>query len=296
MNGEGVRYPAFLIGGPHARPAAFNGPEGLFVSSRHRPSIGDKIGEVLVDSAGQSWTLHTITAVGRWGSWNEQLSLWWKRRYRVEYGATEGPAVTIEDVKSRLISSLAKSGKELHANLEVEKRWRWRVRKEWEEYPDKIQNIKSWIEFERAIYSSGISSDGWFRSYGRSNREEYIVVVIPTLTLMGSVRYFGVGVVNLPAVVASIIAGIILPGLLLRAAVERRLHDFEFRGTILYFPIIVMFYWFIVECFRGGLHFTDWPGWVVFAICAILVLALAIPPGTKGRNYYGPPPNPGPSL
>ena len=123
-----------------------------------------------------------------------------------------------------------------------------------------------------------------------------MAVVVPSLALMGSVRDFGPGSVGAVPVLTSILAGIIVPGLLVRAAVERRLHDFEFRGTLLYLPALILFTWFVMESLRGGLHFPDRPGWVTFAVCATLVLALAIPPGTKGRNYYGPPPNPGPSL
>src|ERR1700744_2966596 len=70
MNGEGVCYPAFLLGGSNAKFMAFKGPEGLFVSERFRPAVGARIEDVLIDSSGRSWTLHAVTAVGRWGAWD----------------------------------------------------------------------------------------------------------------------------------------------------------------------------------------------------------------------------------
>ena len=295
MNGEGVSYPAFLLGRLGAKPKSFEGPEALFISDRYRPPVGKSVNQVLVDVSGRSWTLHRITAVGRWGSWRRRLSLWWRRQYLVEYEATEGPVLSFDQVKARLLDSAEKIQANLYADSDIDRRGK-RSLKDWKKVPELVAEVDSYEELGRAMIPRTLTSDGWFRSYGRSNRTEYLTIVVPALTLIESIWYFRFGFDSELAFAASIVLGVLLPSALIFSAMLRRIHDFAFSGILLYFVSLLWFCWPIARDIYAMERFVDRPGGATLLAGAILVLALAIPPGTQGRNRHGPPPNPGPSL
>lgn len=296
MNGEGVQYPAFLLGRLGAKPKAFRGPGALFISDRHRPLVGHSVNQVLVDVSGRSWTLHKITAVGRWGSWDRRLSLWWKRRYLIDYEATEGPLLSWEEVKARLLQSAAKIQANLHADADLERKLEKRVLKDWKKVPELVAGIDSFEELGRAMIPRTLTSDSWFGIYGRSNRQEYLIVVVPAMALVGSVWRFGFGNSGTLFFAASLILGILVPAALILAALERRLHDFALNGGVLGIILPLPITLLAGLDLQGRLRFGDRAGGATLAVCAILILALAIPPGFRERNRYGPQPNPGPSL
>lgn len=296
MNGEGVQYPAFLLGRLGAKPKSFRGPGALFISDRHRPLVGHSVNQVLVDVSGRSWTLHRITAVGRWGSWDRLLSLWWKRQYLVDYEATEGPVLSWDEVKATLIQSAAKIQANLPSDNDAGKKPGARVLKDWKKVPELVAEIDSFAELGQAMIPRTLTSDGWFGTYGRSNRAEYLAVVVPAMALLGSVWWFGFGGGRGLAFAASLILGVLTPAALILAVVVRRLHDFGVSGGILglILPLpLTLLTGFDLE---GKLRLGDRAGGATLTVCAILILALAIPPGFRERLRYGPQPNPGPSL
>jgi len=91
--------------------------------------------------------------------------------------------------------------------------------------------------------------------------------------------------------VADFVLGIVLAWLI-GAAAARRCHDFGWR----FYPFVML--WLAIAAVEQGvsqyLHFAG--GWLSAAVLVLLILALAIPPGTRGENQYDPQPNPGPSL
>lgn len=296
MNGEGVRYPAFLLGGQNAKFMAFNGPEGLFISERFRPAFGDKMEDVLIDSTGRSWILHAVVAVGRWGSLSEVVRLWWKRRYRVEYDATEGPVLSIEEVRSRLSDAASAVRKSVLRDRQIDKdQRRWRLER-WREVQESIVAAESFASLTPAMWPHLLSSDGWFSGYGRSNRAEYASVVVPAMALMGAVWHFRFGAGNVIAGLASILIGFLLPALLGLAAVLRRLQDFGVGISLASFPLAVAFVWVIREGVAGHLQVGERPGLGLIAVFGIFLSALAVLPGIRGEYQFGPEPNPGPSL
>jgi uncharacterized membrane protein YhaH (DUF805 family) len=296
MNGEGVRYPAFLLGGPDAKFMAFNGPEGLFISERFRPAVGARMEDVLIDSSGRSWTLHAVMAVGRWGGWGEVAGLWWKRRYLVEYEATEGPVLSIEDMRARLSDAASAMRKAVLRDRQLDKdQRRWRL-KRWDEVQEDIVAAKDFGTLTPAMWPYLLSSDGWFSGYGRSNRAEYVSIVVPVMALMGSVWHFKFGAGNMIAGWASLTIGFLLPGMLGLAAMFRRLHDFGIGVVLAAFPLMVALNWVISEARVGHLQVGDRPGWAMIAVFGICLSALAVLPGIPGENRFGSEPNPGPSL
>jgi uncharacterized membrane protein YhaH (DUF805 family) len=296
MNGEGIRYPAFLVGGPNAKFVAFKGPEGLFVSDRFRPTVGDKMEGMLIDSSGRSWTLHAVTAVGRWGAWGEVVRLWWKRRYLVEYEATEGPVLSIEDLRVRLSEVASAMRKSALRDRQIDKEQRgWRL-KRWSEVQEYIATAENFESLTPAMWPYILSSDGWFSGYGRSNRVEYVAVMVPVIALMGSVWYFKFGGGNTIAFWASLAVGFVLPGILGLAVIFRRLHDFGIGFVLAALPLMVAANWVMWEAGAGRLRVGERPGWAMIAVFVTFLSALAILPRISGKNRFGPEPNPGPSL
>jgi uncharacterized membrane protein YhaH (DUF805 family) len=296
MNGEGVRYPAFLLGGPTARFMAFKGPEGLFVSERFRPAVGARMEDVLIDSSGRSWTLHAVTAVGRWGAWEVVAGLWWKRRYLVEYEATGGPVLSIEDMRAKLSDAASAMRKSVLRDRQLDKdRRRWGLER-WRKVQEDIAAAESFGTATPAMWPYLLPSDGWFSGFGRSNRAEYVSVVVPVMVLMGSVWHFRFGAGNMIAGWASLTIGFLLPGLLGLAAMFRRLHDFGIGFSLASLPLLAAFIWVIREAMAGNLQVGDRPGWVMIAVFGVFLSALAVLPGVRGANQFGPEPNPGPSL
>lgn len=296
MNGEGVCYPAFLVGGPNAKFVAFNGPQGLFVSERFRPAVGDKTEDVLIDSSGRSWTLHAVTAVGRWGSWSEVVGLWWKRRYRVEYEATEGPILSVDETRARLSDAAAAMRKSVLRDRQIDKEERGWGLKRWDEVQQDIAAAKNFETVTPAMWPHIPSSNGWFSFNGRSNRAEYVSVMVPVVVLMGSVWHFRFGAGNMIAFWASLTVGFVLPGILGLAVLFRRLHDFGIGFILSFLPLFAGFYWLAREVAVGNLQVGDRPGWPMIAVFGIFLSALAVLPGIPGVNRFGPEPNPGPSL
>jgi uncharacterized membrane protein YhaH (DUF805 family) len=296
MNGEDVRYPAFLVGGPKAKFAAFKGPEGLFISDRYRPAVGDEMEDVLIDSSGRSWTLHAVRDVGRWGAWNRVVGLWWKRRYLVEYEATEGPALSTEEMRVRLSDAASAMRKSQIRNREIDKDQRfWRL-KRWDEVEQDIAAAKNFDTATPAMWPYILSSDSWFSFDGRSNRAEYASIMIPVVVLMGSVWHFRFGAWNTIAFWASLTIGFLLPGILGLAVMFRRLHDFGIGLVLSFIPLFAGFYWLAKEVAVGNLQVGERPGWAMIAVFGIFLVALAVLPRIRGENQFGPEPNPGPSL
>jgi uncharacterized membrane protein YhaH (DUF805 family) len=296
MNGEGVRYPAFLLGGSRAKFIAFKGPEGLFINDRYRPAVGDKMEDVLIDSSGRSWTLHAVSNVGRWGSWNRVIGLWWKRRYLVEYEVTEGPVLSIEEMRVRLSDAASAMRKSQLRNREIDKEQRsWRLTR-WDEVRQDIAAAKSFDTATPAMWPYILSSDGWFSFGGRSNRAEYVTIMVPVVVLMGSVWHFRFGGGNAIASYASLIVGFLLPGILGLAVIFRRLHDFGIGFTLAFFPLLAVCTWAAREIFVGNLQVGERPGWAMIAALGTSLSALAILRGIPGKNRFGPEPKPGPSL
>jgi uncharacterized membrane protein YhaH (DUF805 family) len=296
MNGEGVRYPAFLLGGPNAKFLAFNGPEGLFVSERFRPIVGARMEDVLIDSSGRSWTLHAVTAVGRWGAWGEVAALWWKRRYRVEYEATDGPVLSIEEMRARLSDTASAMRKSVLRDRQIDKdQRRWGL-KRWDEVQEDVAAAENFGTLTPAMWPCLLESDGWFSGYGRSNRAEYLSVVVPVMTLMSVVWHFRFGAGNVIAGWASVTIGFLVPGILGLATMFRRLHDFGISFLLSFFPLMAALYWVLKELIVGHLQVGDRPGWAMIAVFGIFLSALAILPGIPGENQFGPEPNHGPSL
>ena len=296
MNGEGVRYPAFLLGGPNAKFMAFNGPEGLFVSERFRPTVGARMEDVLIDSSGRSWTLNAVTAVGRWGAWGEVAGLWWRRRYLVEYEATEGPVLSIEDMRTMLSDAASAMRKSVLRDSQIDKdQRRWRL-KRWDQVQEDIAAARNFGTLTPAMWPYLVPSDGWFFGHGRSNRAEYVSVVVPVVALMGSVWHFRFGAGNMIAGWASLTIGFLLPGILGLAAMFRRLHDFGIGFTLASFPLLAALMWVTREAIVGNLQVGDRPGWAMIAVFGLFLSALAVLPGIPGENQFGAEPNPGPSL
>jgi uncharacterized membrane protein YhaH (DUF805 family) len=297
MNGEDVCYPAFLVGTSlRAKFLAFNGPEGLFISERFRPIVGATMDDVLIDSSGRSWTLHTVTAVGRWGGLAKVVGLWWKRRYRVDYEATDGPVLPIEDMRATLTDAASAVRKSVLRDRQIDKEQRgWRL-KRWAEVQENIAAAENFGTLTPAMWPYLLSSDGWFSGYGRSNRAEYVSVVVPAMTLMAGVWHFKFGDGNVIAGWASMVVGFVLPGLLGLAAMFRRLHDFGINFTLSSFPLLAAFMWVVRERTVGNLQVGERPGWAMIVVFGIFLAALAVLPGIPGENQFGPEPNPGPSL
>jgi uncharacterized membrane protein YhaH (DUF805 family) len=296
MNGEGVRYPAFLLGGPKAKFVACSGPEGLFVVDRYGPAVGGKMEDVLIDSSGRSWTLHAVADVGRSGAWNKVVGLWWKRRYLVEYEATEGPVLSIEEMRARLSDAASAMRKSQLRNREIDKEQRfWRL-KRWDEVLQDIAAAKNFETVTPAMWLYSLPPDSWFSFDGRSNRAEYVSVMVPVILLMGSVWHFRFGDGNAVAFWTSLIVGFLLPGILGLAVVFRRLHDFGIGLVLSFIPLFAGFYWLAKEFAAGHLQVGERPGWAMIAVFGIFLSALAILPRIPGNNRFGPEPNPGPSL
>lgn len=296
MNGESVRYPAFLLGGPKAKFMAFEGCEGLFVSGRFRPIVGARMEDVLIDSSGRSWTLHAVTAVGRWGAWSEVAGLWWKRRYLVEYEATDGPVLSIEEMRARLSDAASAMRKSVLRDRQIDKdQRRWRL-KRWDQVQEDIVAAENFGTLTPAMWPYLLPSDGWFSGYGRSNRAEYVSVVVPVMALMGSVWHFRFGAGNVIVGWVSLTIGFLLPGILGLAAMFRRLHDFGINFVLAFFPLMAALTWAVREVLVGHLQVGGRPGWAMIAVFGIFLSALAVLPGIEGENQFGPDPNPGPSL
>jgi len=295
MNGEGVSYPAFLLGEQDAKPLAFNGPEALFISGRFRPPLGPMKESILVDSSGRGWTLHAITAIGRWGSWKKRLLLWWRRQYLVDYDATEGPAISLDQLKTHMLQKTAASETALRADTEVDESVRQYYLEGWARARETLVAAHTFQGVADAMGPCSLYADNWFSGRGRSNRAEYLVVVISALVISSLAGLVAFVVGPTFSLAIDLTLGLAVPVWLIGAAAARRSHDF---GWSLYpFILACMVIGAVVEgAHRSPNSPNDPYAWVLIAFFPMLILALAIPPGTSGENRYDPQPNPGPSL
>jgi uncharacterized membrane protein YhaH (DUF805 family) len=214
----------------------------------------------------------------------------------VEYEATEGPVLSIEEVRARLSDAASAMRKSVLRDRQIDKdQRRWRLER-WRQVQEHIVVAENFGTLIPAMWPYVLSSDGWFSGYGRSNRAEYVSVVVPVIAIMGSVWHFKFGAGNAVAGWVSLTIGFLLPGLLGVAAVLRRLHDFGIGFVLSSFPLTVALIWVIREARVGHLQVGERPGWAMIAVFGICLSALAVLPGIPGENQFGPEPNPGPSL
>jgi uncharacterized membrane protein YhaH (DUF805 family) len=295
MNGEGVCYPAFLLGGLDAKPMAFNGPAALFISGRFRAPLGPMKEDTLVESSGRSWTLHAVTAIGRWGTWKEQLQLGWRRQYLVQFDATEGPAMTLGDLKTHMLQRADASEAALRADTEVDEQVRQYFLEAWAGARENLVAAETFQAVADAMGPCSLYPDNWFRGRGRSNRAEYLAVVLVATVMMVVAGLIAALIGPTLGAFVDFGLGFVVPFWLIAAAAARRSHDF---GWPFYFVVILFLMVGAVEL--GAQKYLEHE--VVLSILlgiaayAVLILGLAIPPGTPGENRYDPQPNPGPSL
>lgn len=292
MNGEGICYPAFLLV-ETGKSLAFPGPEALFISGRLRPPVGPTAEEVLVDSSGRSWVLHAVSAVGRWGSWKDRLRLWWKRQYRVEYEASEGPAMSLEELKAALLEKADASEASLKADTEVDEHVRTFFLEAWGRAREQLIAAQTFEGVAEAMGPYRLYPDSWFSGRGRSNRAEYVAVLSAAMammfvgTLMASLWWpLGLGI-------HLVVGGVAL--WLVAAATARRAHDIgrSFWSVLLVLFCVAM----LEEGYQSSLRHRGGPyGLLTTAGWALCILGLACWPGTPGENRYDPQPNAGPSL
>ena len=226
MNGEGVRYPAFLLGGPGAKPMAFKGPEALFISGRFRAPIGPMKQETLIDGSGRSWTLRAIIAIGRWGPWHEQLLLWWKRQYLVEFDAIEGPAMSLDDLKTHILERADASETALKVDGEVDEDVRQYFLEAWAQARAELVAAETFQGVAEAMGPFRLYEDNWFSGRGRSNRAEYLVVLSSALGLMVMAGLIGFLAPRSFGWIIDFVLGFVVPAWLVGAAAVRRCHDF----------------------------------------------------------------------
>ena len=291
MKGEGICYPAFLLGGPNSKPMAFRGPEALFISGRFRAPIGPMKHETLIDSSGRSWTLHTITAIGRWGTWKGQFLLWWRRQYLVEFDATESAGMSLDQLKAHMLQMADLNEAALRADTEVDEQVRQYFLEGWGRHREALVAAETFQGVAEAMGFYSLYADNWFGGRGRSNRAEYLAVVMLAIVMIGMAGLIGSLITSALWSAADFILGIATVWLI-GAAAARRCHDFGWR----FYPFVML--WLAIAVVEQGvgkyLHFEG--GWLGAAVSVLIILALAIPPGTPGENQYDPQPNPGPSL
>jgi uncharacterized membrane protein YhaH (DUF805 family) len=295
MNGEGVCYPAFLLGGPGQKPTAFNGPSALFISGRFRMPLGPMKEDTLVDSSGRSWTLHGITAIGRWGKWKEKLGLWWRRQYLVDFDATEGPAMSLRELKTHMLERADANEALLRADTEVDEQVRQYFLEAWGRAREDLVAAETFQGLADAMGPYRLYADIWFSGRGRSNRAEYLVVVCVAMAMMvvaGLIAFF---LGSSLGYLINFALGTVLPYWLIGAAAARRAHDF---GWPFYAFVILFLVVGAVEL--GAFQYLqhDLVAFVGLSIAAwfVFILAWAVPTGAPGENRYDPQPNPGPSL
>lgn len=292
MNGEGVCYPAFLLGGPGQKPTAFNGPSALFISGRFRAPIGPMKEDTLVDSSGRSWRLHGVTAIGRWGTWTERLRLWWKRQYLVDFDATEGPALSLDQLKTHMLERADANEALLRADTDVDEPVRQYFLEAWGRAREELVAAKTFQGVADAMGPYRLYADSWFSGRGRSNRVEYLTVLLlaTVITVMAGLVASFLGSIIGAAVDFAL--GTVLPGWLVGAAATRRVHDFGWP-----FYVLAILFLGLGGMELGAFRYFQDRG-VLFGIVAwfVFILVWAIPPGTPGENRYDPQPNPGPSL
>jgi uncharacterized membrane protein YhaH (DUF805 family) len=296
MNGEGVRYPAFLLGGSDAKPMAFSGPEALFVSGRFRGPLGPMTPpETLVDSSGRTWTFHAVTAIGRWGSWDEWLRLWWGRRYLFEYDATEGPAMSLDELKAWMLERHVVSEAALRADTEVDEQIRQYFLDGWSKAREELVAAATFKAVAETMGPRYLYQDNWFSGRGRSNRAEYLAVLLAVIVVTTTVSLVHPFLAPAVALFVIIGPGLVFPIWLIGAVAARRAHDLGWKfsfagGTCLAISVIE------VGAQESKKFNGDPYGLLSVAVWAALALLLAILPGTPRENRYDPQPNPGPSL
>jgi len=292
LNGEGVCYPAFLLGRPEGKPIAFSGPGALFISGRLRGPIGPMDEDTLVDSSGRTWTLSAITAIGRWGSLTEILRLWWRREYLVEFEAAEGSRMSLDDLKAWLLHKAELSEAALRADTEVDEQVRQYFLEGWSASRKALEAAQTFQAVAKAMGPYSLYRDSWFSWRGRSNRAEYLAVFLFNMVL-GSLASLAAQPNSGPALILIGLAfGTVLPMLLGWAVIVRRTHDIGLSVLALLVLLLLLA--------LGGAGIERAYGsaavWFEMAATALVLMALAVIPGTVGENRFDPQPNPGPSL
>jgi len=179
----------------------------------------------------------------------------------------------------------------LRADTEVDEQVRQYFLEGWGRHREKLVAAETFQGVAEAMGPLSLYTDNWFSGRGRSNRAEYLAVVVSAIVMIGTAGLVGSLIASTIWSVADFVLGIVAAWLIGAAAV-RRCHDFGRR----FYPFVIL--WLALAVVEQGisqyLHFEG--GWLSAAVLVLLILALAIPPGTSGENQYDPQPNPGPSL
>jgi len=199
--------------------------------------------------------------------------------------------MSLDQLKTHMLQRAAASEAGLRADTEVDERVRRYFLEGWGGAREELVAAETFQAVADAMGPYSLCDDNWFSGRGRSNRAEYLAVLLMAMVITIIAGLIGSLISSTLWSLADFILGMAVAWLI-GAAAARRCHDFGWN----FYPFVML--WLAIAVVEQGVsqyrHFEG--GWLGAAALVVFILALAIAPGTPGENRYDPQPNPGPSL